>query len=144
MCVSFIHYEVISFAFQYWNLFKEVTVCTLHLIGELCSTFWGWSIYKIYLEICMGNLSLCCHLFKSIFISVWTHGYFILQVIIQYCFILLLKLLHLYPLSVFLADSQGLLVHSIFFFFFLFLALLTFWHYKFLQDYLAYFLAHFF
>lgn len=45
-------------------------------------------------EVCLFTLS---YLFSHLFISVWTHGYFILCVIKQYCLILLCKCSQLWP-----------------------------------------------
>lgn len=94
--------------------------------------------YLPYLElICMGRLLILCHSFIQSFASVWTCGYgWYAWVIIQHCFIFLLKLSQLWPLGAPVSFSHTPIIVYIVLFFEHFVA---FWHFKMYQAHLVYF-----
>ena len=129
-------------------LWKEVTMCSPHLSGELCLTSLRvLFLHKLSESVLHGRFfsspQLAC-LFAClvIYIIMDSWVFFIFWITIQYCFILLLKSLQLWLLGALSFGSCVPLTNpccslSCF----VFERFFTFWHYKMLQAHLVYFLS---
>lgn len=97
MSVWFRHCEVTLSVFPYCAFSKEVTMHSPHFRRRCIPCPVGQNVYINYLDICTrdGLFSLIYLINRLI---MWTYGYFILWVIIQY-YIFLLRVVQLCPLG---------------------------------------------
>lgn len=77
-------------SFSYCTFSKEITIYSPHLrSGDLCSSSWkGQNIYINYFEFFRTeDLAPSPFIYLLIVLSLWTDIYFILWIIIQYCYL---------------------------------------------------------
>lgn len=135
----------------YYALYREVSMCSSHL-RQLCSPSLRTGYLLELFGILLPRRCVCSpfvDLYNPLFMSVWTHGYFILWFVFSTTLLLKLKEKFL-KLQVLGSGSSfcGLLCSfddspSMWHWLVCFGHVLTFWHYKVLQAYLVYILSQF-